>query len=97
MESNFFPPVGLLDIYCLLDVNNVCKCNQKETVIPTFGTVSFTLFTFLRLISVRMGDDNFLVCFGTNQSTSHFHSHVVIYRQGNKEFKGCLYSKNKMK
>lgn len=62
----------------------------------TFGTVPFTLFTFLHLVSNRVGDDNFLVGFGANQSTSHFHRQVVVYRQGDKVFKERLCNKKKL-
>lgn len=55
-----------------------------DTMTPTFGTVSFTLFTHLCLISIRVGDDDFPVGFGTNQSASHFHSQIVIYRKREK-------------
>lgn len=68
------------------------KYSKTNTMTPTFGTVSFTLFAFLHLVSMRMSDDNFLVGFGTNQSAGHIHSQVVIYRQGDKVFKGQLCS-----
>lgn len=41
--------------------------------ILTFGTVPFTLFTFLRVISTGLGDDDFLVGFGVVQCTSNIH------------------------
>lgn len=72
-----------------------CKCTHKDTMTLTFGTVYFTLFTFLRLTAIRVRDDNFVVVSGTNQSTGHFHSQIVIYNQGDKVFTGRLCRKRK--
>lgn len=63
------------------DFNTHTQDTHNDTMTPTFGTVFFTLLTHLRLISIRMDDDDLLVVFGTNQSASHFHSQIVIYRK----------------
>lgn len=55
--------------------------SERSKLSPTFGTISFTLLTLLRLVATGVADDDFLVGFGATAHASHIHGQVVVCRQ----------------